>query len=115
METLLLKRIFEELLLTRRTPSYIAAYYTNRHLSIDDSNKSVESALARFECSTLSDHEGSRTVVLRDNHICECVIHHYDGHIVPPKDSGELYPRAKNPSNKLLPNDDFVINLILIK
>ena len=71
METLLLKRIFEELLLTRRTPSYIAAYYTNRHLSINDSNKSVESALARFECSTLSDHEGSKTVALRDNHICE--------------------------------------------
>ena len=33
----------------------------------------------------------------------KCVIHHYDGHIVPPKDSGEFYPRAK------------VINLILIK
>ena len=108
METLL----FEKRLLTRRTPSYIGAYYTNRYLSIDDSNKSVESALNVQHFQTTKVQRLLRYEMITS---VKCVIHHYDGHIVPPKDSGELFRRAKKPTNKLFPNDDFVINLILIK
>jgi len=51
------------------------------------------SALARFERSTLPDHKGTRTVVLRFLKIItpvKCVIPNYDGFIVPPKE-GELH------------------------
>ena len=71
--------------------------YTNDHLSIDDSNESAGSALARFERSTLPDHKGTRTVTLRFLKIItpvSCVIPHYDGDILPPKE-GELYRRRK--------------------
>ena len=67
-------------------------------LSIDDSNKSVGSALARFERSTLPEHEGTRTVVLRILKIItpvKCVIPGYDGHVCPPKE-GELFQRPGN-------------------
>jgi hypothetical protein len=69
--------------------------YTNHHLPIDDSNKSVGSALVRFERSTLPDHKDTRTVVLRFLKIItsvKCVIPLYDGNIRPPKE-GELYER----------------------
>ena len=75
--------------------------YTNHHLSIDDSNKSVGSTLARFERSTLPEHEGTRTVVLRFLKIItpvKCVIPDYDGSIVPPK-GGELHRKHKRRIN----------------
>ena len=62
----------------------------------DDSNKSIGSALARFERSTLPDHEGTRTLVLRILKIItsfKCVIPNYDRFIVPPKE-GELHRRC---------------------
>jgi len=52
--------------------------------------------LVRFERSTLPDHEGTRTVVLRFLKIItpvKCVIPHYDGYIMPPKE-GELHQRT---------------------
>ena len=70
--------------------------HQNHHLSIDDSNKFVGIALARFERSTLPDHVGTRTVVLRFLKIMspvKCVIPHYDGYIVPPKE-GELHRKS---------------------
>jgi hypothetical protein len=55
--------------------------------------------LARFERSTLPDHIGTRTVVLRFLKIitsAKCVIPLYDGYIGPTKE-GELYSkRFKN-------------------
>ena len=51
--------------------------------------------MARFERSTLPEHEGTRTVVLRFLKIItsvKCVIPHYDGYIVPPKE-GEFHRR----------------------
>jgi hypothetical protein len=56
---------------------------------IDDSNESVGSALARFERSTLPDHRGTRTVVLRFLKIitpAKCVTPGYDGYICEPKE-----------------------------
>ena len=79
--------------------------HQNHHLSIDDSNKFVGSALARFERSTLPDHEGTRTVVLRFLKIItpvKCVIPLYDGYIVPPKE-GELHRRSWKARKKLNP------------
>jgi hypothetical protein len=80
--------------------------YTNHHLPIDDSNKSVGSALVRFERSTLPDHKGTRTVVLRFLKIItsvKCVIPLYDDNIRPPKE-GELYRRfGRYTINKLNP------------
>ena len=67
--------------------------HQSHHLSIDDSNKFVGSALVRFERSTLPDHKGTRTIVLRFLKIItpvKCVIPLYDGYIVRPKE-GELY------------------------
>ena len=61
------------------------------------SNEFVGSALARFERSTLPDHEGTRTVVLRFLKIItpvKCVTPNYDGYIGEPKE-GELYRRAR--------------------
>ena len=62
---------------------------------VDDSNVSLGSALVRFERSTLPNHEGTRTVVLRFLRIItpvKCVKPLYDGHIVQPKE-GELHRR----------------------
>ena len=58
--------------------------------------------MARFERSTLPDHEGTRTVVLRILKIIttmRCVIPLYDGNIMPPKE-GELHQRAKTTVDK---------------
>lgn len=61
---------------------------------IDDSNESVRAALVQFEHSTLPNHDGTRTVVLRYLKITpvKCVKSHYDGRIVQPKE-GELHRR----------------------
>jgi hypothetical protein len=51
--------------------------------------------LVRFERSTLPDHKGTRTLVLRFLKIftpVKCVIPLYDGKIVPPEE-GELHRR----------------------
>jgi hypothetical protein len=51
--------------------------------------------MARFERSTLPDHEGTRTVVLRFFKIItpvKCVAPNYDGYISEPKE-GELFRR----------------------
>ena len=53
--------------------------------------------MVRFERSTLPEHEGTRTVVLRFLKIMtpvKCVIPLYDGYIVPPKE-GELHRRSR--------------------
>ena len=53
--------------------------------------------MARWERSTLSDHIGTRTVVLRFLKIItpvKCVIPQYDGHIRCPKE-GELYQKSR--------------------
>ena len=53
----------------------------------------VGSALAQFERSTLPEHKGTRTVVLRLLKIIspvKCVIPLYDGHLCWPKE-GELF------------------------
>jgi hypothetical protein len=52
--------------------------------------------LVRFERSTLPNHKGTRTVVLRFLKIItsvKCVIPHYDGHIMLPSE-GELHRRT---------------------
>ena len=54
--------------------------------------------MARFERSTLPDHKGTRTVVLRFLKIiahAECVIPLNDGYIAQPME-GELYRRTFN-------------------
>ena len=59
--------------------------------------KSVGTALARFERSTLPEHKGTRTVVLRFLKIIspvECVIPSYDNYIVQPKE-GELHRKSR--------------------
>ena len=59
--------------------------------------------MARFERSTLPDHKGTRTVVLRFLKIItpvKCVIPHYNGHIVQPRE-GELFWRT--PKHKTYP------------
>ena len=86
---------------------HLTQVHQNHHLSIDDSNKFVGSALVRFERSTLPDHKGTRTVVLRFLKIItpvKCVIPRYDGYIAPPKE-GELYRKfTKTGSIKLTQN-----------
>ena len=60
-------------------------------------NEFVGSALVRFERSTIPDHKGTRTVVLRFLKIIppvECVIPHYAGKIVQPEE-GELHRRMR--------------------
>ena len=60
--------------------------------------------MARFERSTLPEHEGTRTVVLRFLKMItpvECVLPYYDGHICLPKE-GELHRRT----NKYVPDSD---------
>jgi hypothetical protein len=52
--------------------------------------------LVRFERSTLPDHKGARTVVLRFLKIIapvKCVIRHYDYYVRFPKE-GELYQKG---------------------
>ena len=52
--------------------------------------------MVRFERSTLPEHNGTRTVVLRFLKIItpvKCVIPNYDGHICFPKE-GELYQKS---------------------
>ena len=58
--------------------------------------------MARFERSTLPDHKGTRTVVLRFLKIItpvQCVMPFYDRYIAWPKE-GELYQRVPYPSTK---------------
>ena len=72
--------------------------YTNHHLSKLHSHEFVGSALARFERSTLSDHKGTRTVVLRFLKMItpvKCVLPLYDGYICCPEE-GELYRKFTN-------------------
>ena len=67
----------------------------------NDSYRSVGSALARFERSSLPDHKGSKTVVLRilkKITSLKCAIPIYDRYIPPPKE-GELHEKGSN--NKL--------------
>ena len=68
----------------------------SRYSCIDYSHEFVGSALARFERSTLQEHNGSRSVVLRFLKIItpvKCVIPLYDGYICCPKE-GELHRRS---------------------
>jgi hypothetical protein len=65
----------------------------SRYSYIDHSHEFVGSALARFERSTLPDHKGTRTIVLRFLKIItpvKCVLPLYDGYICCPEE-GELY------------------------
>jgi hypothetical protein len=97
MERVRLCRPYVEMRPTPMTRSPYTGAYINHHLSIDDSNRSVGRALARFERSTLPDHIGTRIVVLRILKIStpvKCVIPDYGGYIVPPKE-GELHRRTK--------------------
>jgi hypothetical protein len=69
---------------------------------IDYSHEFVGSALARFERSTLPDHKGTRTVVLRFLKIITpvtCVIPRYDDHICCPEE-GELYRSSTNSNRR---------------
>ena len=65
--------------------------------------KFVGIALARFERSTLPEHNGTRTVVLRFLKIItpvECVIPHYDDHVCCPKE-GELHQDTPEESARM--------------
>jgi hypothetical protein len=67
-------------------------------------NESVGSALARFERSTLPEHGGTRTVVLRFLKIItpvKCVVPFYDGYIVPPQE-GKLHRKYRRGAKKKL-------------
>ena len=71
---------------------------SSRHFYIDYSHGFVGSALVRFERSSLPEHEGTRTVVLRFLKIItpvKCVMPLYDGYICCPKE-GELYRRSRS-------------------
>ena len=68
----------------------------SRYSYIDYFHEFLGSALARWERSTLPDHIGTRTVLLRFLKIItpvKCVIPQYDGHIRCPKE-GELYRKS---------------------
>jgi hypothetical protein len=59
--------------------------------------------LARFERSTLPEHKGTRTLVLRILKIItpvKCVITLYEGHIVPPQE-GKLHRRYPRNAKRL--------------
>ena len=59
--------------------------------------------MARFKRSTLPEHEGTRTVVLRFLKMLtplKCVIPHYDGYLCCPKE-GELHRRSRKITSKL--------------
>jgi hypothetical protein len=71
----------------------------SRYSYIDYSHEFVASALARFERSTLPEHNGTRTVVLRFLKIITpvmCDIPLYDDHVRFPKE-GELYQKFSRP------------------
>jgi hypothetical protein len=62
--------------------------------------------LVRFERSTLPDHRGTRTVVLRFLKIItplKCVIPLYDGYIMPPKE-GDLHRKSRKAIDSLKSN-----------
>ena len=64
---------------------------------IDYFREFLGSSLARFERSTLPDHKGTRTVVLRLLKIItpvKCVIPLYNGYIPYPRE-GELYQKSR--------------------
>jgi hypothetical protein len=70
----------------------------SRYPCIDYSHEFVGSALARLERSTLPDHNGTRTIVLRFLKIItpvKCVIPRYNGYVCRPEE-GELYRRTSN-------------------
>src|ERR1700734_2418555 len=70
--------------------------YLSRYSYIDYSHGFEGSALVRFERSTLPDHKGTRTLVLRFLKIItpvKCVVPLYDGYIRCPKE-GELHWRS---------------------
>ena len=90
---------FTKPFLDNRVASF--APYTGAYIQItvwiDDSNETVGSALARLERSTLPEHKGTRTVVLRFLQLItplKCVIPLYDGYVGLPKE-GELHRRSK--------------------
>jgi hypothetical protein len=70
---------------------------TSRYSYIDYSHEFVGRALARLERSTLPEHKGTRTVVLRLLKTItpvKCVIPLYDGFICCPKE-GELHQNSR--------------------
>ena len=78
-----------------------------RFSNIDCFHEFTGSALARFERSTLPDHNGTRTVVLRFLKIItpvKCVVSFYDGNICFPKE-GELYRRNRSRRKALSKSD----------
>ena len=85
-------------------PTQVHIQITISHYSyIGYSHDFVGSALARFERSTLPDHEGTRTVVLRFLKIItpvKCVLPLYDGFIGCPKE-GELHRRTRYTSQSV--------------
>jgi hypothetical protein len=69
---------------------------------IEYSHEFEGSVLVRFERSTLPEHEGTRTIVLRVLKIItpvKCVIPDYDGYLCCPKE-GELYSRLHRVTKK---------------
>ena len=69
----------------------------SRYAYIDYFYEIAGTALARFERSTLLEHVGKRTVVLRFLKMItpvKCIIPSYDGHICRPEE-GELYRRSR--------------------
>ena len=74
----------------------------SRYSNFDYSHELVGSALARFERSTLPEHKGTRTVVLRFLKIItpvKCDIPHYDGYLCLPKE-GELHRKFYRNKNR---------------
>jgi hypothetical protein len=65
--------IFDSRVNFRRGGTPYTGAHTNYHLSINNSNESVGSALARFERSTLPEHrhKDCRVTLSQDNHTCE--------------------------------------------
>ena len=98
MENLPFDRKFYDARKMYNTRPYTGAY-TIQHL-VDTPiliilHEFAGSVLARFERSTLPEHKGTRTVVLRFLKIItpvKCVIPHYDDHVCYPKE-GELFRR----------------------
>ena len=79
------------------TQVHIQTCIPSRYSCIDCFHEFIGSALVRFERSTLPEHEGARTVVLRLLKIItpvKCVIPLYDGYISCPKE-GELHRRGR--------------------
>ena len=86
------------------TQVHIQICIPSRYSCVDCSHDFIGSALVRFERSTLPEHEGARTVVLRFLKIItpvKCVIPLYDGYISCPKE-GELHQRRRQTKKKVL-------------